>query len=243
MDGNDGLPELAALEQLQREAAELAQVFGGVSAAFGGAATGDFDGADETESVRVTVDAQGRVVGVELAADWSAHIESTELGTAVRTAITDATQRRFEAWGQAVEEATERPAAVPPTAPPAAPPTAPEASIDELFYLLMEVSDQLEGLARGFEAAAQQIVEGRSRHDYVTVAIRNGEVIDIRCDGRWLRQTDAALVSLHLKQAFDAAYRAADQAAPKESSSLQEFRARSGDPIELLRRLGPGGTT
>src|SRR4051794_16691232 len=67
----------------------------------GSAARATATGADETESVRVTLDPQGRVAGVSVAAGWRQRLGADGLSDAVLAATRDASVRRLEAWGEA----------------------------------------------------------------------------------------------------------------------------------------------
>jgi DNA-binding protein YbaB len=63
-------------------------------------------GSDATESVSVTLDADGRVVGVTVVAGWQRRVGAEGLPGAVVDAVRDASMRRLTAWGEAYGDDT-----------------------------------------------------------------------------------------------------------------------------------------
>jgi DNA-binding protein YbaB len=61
-------------------------------------------GSDSTESVSVTLDGQGQVVGVSVVVSWQRRLGAEGLPGAVVEAVRDASMRRLNAWGEAYGE-------------------------------------------------------------------------------------------------------------------------------------------
>ncbi|MCU7723851.1 hypothetical protein ODJ79_09010 [Actinoplanes sp. KI2] len=68
--------------------------------AAGSAARATAAGWDDSESVRVALDTEGRVVAVTVAAAWRRRLGVEGLSDAVLAAVRDAAMRRLEAWGE-----------------------------------------------------------------------------------------------------------------------------------------------
>jgi DNA-binding protein YbaB len=66
---------------------------------------GPSEGFDDTRSVRVDLDGEGQLTGIQVDPDWHRSIQDTELASAVLEAYQQAVTQRLELWGETVERA------------------------------------------------------------------------------------------------------------------------------------------
>ena len=218
-------------------------------------------GSDASGSVRVTVDGQGRVAGVTVAAGWRRRIGADGLPDAVLDAVRDAATRRFSAWGDAYGGAGEhgRPAPVGAGAAGVladredfqrrlqAAATGTMSEVDRRAALagLLELAQAIE---RGIDEVSERLDDtltamhrGQSPDRHVTVSLTGaGEVTAIRYDPAWLRDAHEINISRQTTAAFRAAYESAAAGGVRKliaDSSLGEVQRAAQDPFGLARRL------
>lgn len=235
---------LGAIEELRHVATELA---GRLSAG----ASRTFTGADESGTVTIRVQVDGRVVGVALHEDWRRRIGEAGLAKAVAESIANATRAAAAGWATSVADAGTQhnvPGSVPNIEPP--PPaltrnaTIP-ISARELLGLLRDAEAQL----ADFQALAQQQAStevcAAGPAGAIHVAAKGGVVVRIDCDRRWLATADDHRVERELAEALGKALpgvRHQMREAVRLAGPLGELVAHLDDPVDLLRRLGlPGG--
>jgi DNA-binding protein YbaB len=211
-------------------------------------------GSDRTGSVAATLDEQGRVAAVSVAARWRSDLADEHLGEAVVEAVQDAAMKRLTAWGDAYADFV---------APEPAPSTGglhgglasidslslPEAEREAALVALLEVVESIE---RGLDEVSGKLQHtvnaihiGHSPHREVTVEVTGGgDVTAVRFDRRWLRNAHEADLARQLTAAFRAAYAQAAAHGVQQliaDSPLGEAQWVMQDPIGFVRRFGPAG--
>lgn len=227
------------------------------SAARAGAATGR----DETGSVRVVLDADGRVAAVNVAAAWRRRLGEKGLSEAVLEAVRDAAVRRLEAWGEAYGaggddqlgersgDAGDRPGVDPgdlqrrlrevATGPMSE--SDRRVALTELLELAEAIERGLDEVSGRLRATLAATHTGQSADRHVTVTVTGGgEVTAVRLSRTWLRQAHEANIGRQITAAFRAAYeRTAAHSVDKliSDSPLGEIQRAAQDPLGLARRL------
>jgi len=230
------------LHRLAGEAARFARIFSVEQDA-----EKTFTGHDETETVTVSVNADGQVTDVELARGWDKAMDPRMLGAAVVEAVSAATVTRVTSWADRVaeagdepEEPTPRPAPQPVTINPST------AVIEDMLYLLHRVGQETkppERRGRGEEPAPARprLTKGKSAGGHIVVALDGKTVAEVRVetDTMWVGGANHLEVASELRSAFEAAYRRAAQEAParRTDSAVAELQALTADPQEFVARL------
>jgi DNA-binding protein YbaB len=234
----------AGFEELHRlagEAARFARIFSVEQDA-----EKAFTGQDETGLVTVSVNADGQVTDVELAADWDKTIDPRKLGATVIEAVNAATVNRVTEWADRVAEAGAEPAEPePPRAPAPVTINPSTAVIEDLLYLLHRVGQETKPAERGRrrdpEPVRPALVKGRSDGGHVVVALNGKTVAEVRVETNtmWVGGANHLEVAGELRSAFEAAYRRAAEEAParRTDSAVAELQALTADPQEFVARL------
>ena len=216
-------------------------------------------GSDGTASVSVTLDADGRVAAVTVAAGWQRRVGDDGLADAVLEAVRDAATRRFTAWGDAYGgESKSDPAAVSGSAKVVSDrndfqrrlqeaasgdmsETDRQAALTELLHLAQAIERGIDEVSERLDGTLSATHRGQSPDRHVTVTVTGaGEVTAVRYDRSWLRQAHEINISRQSTAAFRAAYEnAAAQGVQKliADSSLGEVQRAVQDPYGLARRL------
>jgi len=220
---------LAELDQLHREALDLARRF----AAARPAATGT----DPAGAVQVGVTGDGEVDGVTIDPAWRGRFGPDGLGNALAAATGNALRRQVQAWAGHLDEAdpVEPPSLPGPVEPPSLLEPVDPAALDDVHYLVVEAIGRLPDLDRPVGPAPAR---GASPGRRVRVMVVAGQVTAVEFDRAWLACADVTAVAEHARHALRAAF--ADAAAPGLTGvgPLDEVRALTADPAGLLRRLG-----
>ncbi|SNY28374.1 YbaB/EbfC family nucleoid-associated protein [Paractinoplanes atraurantiacus] len=210
-------------------------------------------GSDETGSVRVTVDAQGQVAEVSVAAGWKRERGPEGLPAAVIEAVRDALSRRLAAWGEAYGEgkpempgpmekgqgdfqrklgelATRRMSA-----------EDRRAALSELLSLLEAVERGLDEVDGQLESTLGATHTGHSPDRHVAVTVTGGgEVVDVRFGREWLRGAHEINIGRQTTAAFRSAYEKAAAHGVQQliaGSPLGAAQRETQDPFGLARRL------
>jgi len=234
-----------ALHELAGEADRMSRVLG---AALDPAAT--FEGHDETENVYAVVDADGAVTDFRLEREWYDEIDSRKLGAAVLEAVNAAGVARLSTWAEKVAEAEANEPAANTPAPPAPVPAGPfdinpsGEMVDKLLSLLHRAGTEAQAEAKTAAAAAQakpRPTKGVSDGGHITVLLDGQQPVEVRVetDTRWVGTANNLEIVSELRSAFVAAYRAAEEAAPRRrsTSAITELQALTADPQEFIAKL------
>jgi hypothetical protein len=164
---------------------------------------------DPTGSIRVTVDAHGRVVEVEVRRGWSARLGAEELPSVIFQTYMSAAQQAAHAFAQAALAAEV--AAPEPAADPAEPAglRLPPDSWDQLTAIRQKLRDTRAALDR--LAAIRSAGAGTADRTYIgahgclTAIIHGTAVVGLTGDARRIQQTDAAQLGHEALEVFSAA--------------------------------------
>jgi DNA-binding protein YbaB len=220
-------------------------------------------GSDTTGSVSVTLDRQGRVERVSVAAAWRQRLGTEKLPDAVVQAVRDAAIRRLGAWGAmygdgtpdghaadghpgpgsvsvgAVREDFERRLQAVSARPMSGEDR--RAALSELLALAEAIERGVDEVSGKLQATLDATYTGQSPDRHVTVTMTGGgDVVAVRFDRAWLRQAHEINVGRQLSAAFRAATEnVAAQGVRKliADSSLGEVHRVTQDPLGLARRL------
>ena len=210
-------------------------------------------GSDSTAAVTVTLDHDGQVTAVHVAAGWRSRLGVDGLAGAVREAVHAAGVARMTAWGEAYAGG---PAGAP-TAEPAIRDGFAEqlrgaasarmssadgrAAVLELLAMAEAVERGIDEVSTRLQSAIDTRHTGRSADGHVTVTITGGgEVTGVHYDRRWLRDAHEINIGRQTRSAFAAAYVSAARAGVDRliADSPLGAVARAGqDPFGLARRL------
>ena len=216
---------------------------------------GPSQGFDGTRSVRVDLDDEGKLTGVQVDPDWHRSIQDTELGSAVLEAYQQAVTQRLEAWGETVERAEADPPSPRPR-PPMSETTAgqllerfgqSEATIDDTRALngLLDMLDELEGAMEEANADADAMaatqVSGRSSSGHATATVSGtGDPVGMEFDAAWLGRAHAFNIGREAMDALQAA-RVRLAARTEESppfAKLAALASLADNPSALIEYLG-----
>jgi DNA-binding protein YbaB len=237
------------LEDLGRLLAEAAAVREQTRAA--AAAAAYVRGSDSTESVTVSLNGDGHVAAVQVAAGWRQRLDPDDLGDAVLEAAQAAAVARLAAWGEAYTKESPA-AATPPVREDFAEQlnevaTARMSSADgraallELLAMAEAVEQGLDEVSARLQSTIDAAHVGRSADRHVTVTVTGGaEVTGVRYDRGWLRDAHEANIGRQTVSAFAAAYAVAARSGVDRlvaESSLGEVQRAALDPLGLARRL------
>jgi DNA-binding protein YbaB len=234
---------LARLTELQHEAEQLASRFAAASD------VGPVDGRDKSGAVQVRVAPDGRVIAVNLRANWREKIQYGGLADAVRHAIDAAQRERVLAFaGRAAEYRPPDPGQQPAPMPSGltggqGDPLSPTAENLRagLLTLLDAAAREIEAASRARDARSSRMAEGSNSGRSVTVrVVSGGQVCEVEIDERPLRRARDGHAEQALRDAFDAAYRSLDEQLVNDASgtpALTELRGLLDDPHRLLGNL------
>ena len=222
------------------------------AAAAGGA---NARGSDGTGAVTVSLNGDGHVTAVQVAAGWRRWLDPDSLGDAVREAVQAAAVARLAAWGEDYAEESAGASGV------AAEPPARDGFAEQLREAatarmssqdgraaLLELLAMAEAVERGLDEVSSRLQStidaahtGRSADRHVTVTVTGGgEVTGVRYDRGWLRDAHEINIGRQTVSAFTAAYESATRAGVDRliaDSSLGEVQRAAEDPFGLARRL------
>ena len=227
-DIDDGLRDATA--QAQRQAARLDI-----------GATAPASGSDPGGAVTVTVRADGAVVGARLHDSWRQRIAGNLTG-AVTQAITAAQKDATQSWLDTVGEDVD-PAPAPPArreVPARFDGADPAAFAGHLHGLLQEVEAKLAGLPRLASEAAQRTVEVRGPAGGITATAREGTLVSLECDERWLADAPRSRVEAELADVLARALPGVQQQVTGaiRVGPVGELLDLADDPATLFARLG-----
>lgn len=206
---------------------------------------------DRTGTVTATVDADGQLQKVAIAANWTRHHQPAELGAAVREALDAVAVARAHAWGESIANAREpqavRPAPRLDTDLAAKVDAAQARGVDSdevlgaLRDLLLEMNEAVDTATAQADALATAEFRARSSSGHVTATVGgNGDLVALDFEQPWVEtahptnlgreSTEAILAARGLQQ------REGVQAI-LAAGPLAEAGRLSQDPAALLRRL------
>jgi DNA-binding protein YbaB len=216
---------------------------------------GPSEGFDDTRSVRVNLDTEGKLAGIRVDPDWNRSLRDTELASAVIGAYQQAATQRLEAWGETIERAEADPPRPRPR-PGMSDTTAGQlferfeqsgATIDDTRAMnrLLDMLDELEGAMEAASAEADVMSEtevtGRSGSGHVTATVSGaGDPVGLEFDPRWLERAHAANIG---REAADALEQARRRLAERTQESapfarLTTLAALAENPADLATYLG-----
>ncbi|WP_314175802.1 YbaB/EbfC family nucleoid-associated protein [Streptomyces winkii] len=216
---------------------------------------GPSQGSDDTGSVTVDLDTEGKLAGIRVDPDWHRSLRDTELGSAVLSAYQQAVTQRLEAWGQAVERAEADPPRPRPR-PGMSETVAGQlferfeqagATIDDTRALnrLLDMLDELDGAMEeaGAEADAMSGTEvtGRSSSGHVTATVSGaGDPVGLDFDTRWLGRAHAFNIGREAAEALEEARRRLAQRTEESPpfARLTTLAALAENPSDLVTYLG-----
>jgi DNA-binding protein YbaB len=211
---------------------------------------------DDTGTITVTVDEQGRVSAILVSMTWKNSYSEHSLAAGVNDAATAAGVARLEQWGTTLVEADERPSGRV---------LAPQLDADDLTQRLSEAVDRdrsgsvdasmqvmrdlLHELVESIEEVRDEVREhltreytGRSASGHVKATIAgNGTLLDLSFDHTWLDSAHPANIGREATQALHEAYRQAggdDVETIVARSPLGRIQRLSEDPVALARAMG-----
>lgn len=210
-------------------------------------------GSDRSESVKVTIDAAGRVCEVSVSSGWRRQLEIDGLSEAVLEAAGEASSAQMRAW----EVSAERGSAFKPVARPMplshetvagqlADRVRPEAFnercnvvLEEMVAMLEEVSRSLDEVTSQVESRLSSTFQGSSKSGRTKATITGaGDIADVHCDRRWLTNAHEYNIGRELTEAFQDAYRRMDSTTDSPAmNALKDLQSIASDPNKLARRL------
>lgn len=211
----------------------------------------DARGTDRTGAVTVSLDGDGHVAAIQVAAGWRHRLDPDELGDAVREAAQAAAVERLASWGEAYADDSPVAAEVPPhdgfaqqlqNAATARMSSADgRAALMELLAMAEAVERGLDEVSANLQSTVDATHTGRSPDRHVTVTVTGGgEVAGVRYDRGWLRDAHEINIGRQTLSAFTAAYAAAARSGVDRliaDSPIGEVQRAAQDPFGLARRL------
>ncbi|MFB9600836.1 hypothetical protein ACFFSW_34485 [Saccharothrix longispora] len=182
----------------------------------------------------VTVDDSADVLAVALAARWRQAVDPRSLGSAVTSAMNEATMR-------ALAKQVERPVVVEPPAPPAPQHDGSRITLAEATRLMDAVTADLERFTRQVSEVVDRPVTAESRGGHVRGTAQRGQVLDVAVDPGWAhaaRDSELEQELVEVLRALRARSAPADLARGPQSPAIAELTALVSDPNTLLRRVG-----
>jgi DNA-binding protein YbaB len=223
-------------------------------------------GVDDTESVTVSLDVQGRVAVVGVQTGWRRRLGADGLSQAVLQAVRDASMRRLRAWGEAYGDDGET------ASSHMARSTGVSAGLNQMLLDRQDFQRRLQaaanarmsdadrraaltvllGLAQAIERGVDEVSgnlratlsathTGRSPNGRVTVTMTGGgEVTGVRLDRSWLHEAHEINIGRQITAAFSAAYEVVAARGVNKliaDSPLGAAQRAMQDPLGLARRL------
>jgi hypothetical protein len=197
--------------------------------------------ADGSGAVTVTVRADGSVVQARLHDQWRARLGSTELGTAVAEAITNAQTQSARDWAEAPAGEPADHQAVPARDQSDAEPGDPVEFFRELMALLDDVESRLPDLAEVAQQAVDTEVRVAGPSGGITATARQGVLTGLDLNPQWMREAPRNRVeeelSAVLAQALPGLQKQATSAM-REVAPVGRLLGLLDDPATFLARLG-----
>lgn len=214
---------------------------------------GPLTAADSSGAVTVTVDAEGVLRSVAVAADWQRHLQPEALGGGVQDAMAAAAASRAQRWATTYAQ-DEPPPALRPMPTPGqslagrltelteqAAPAGDEHVLGALLEMVRELNDSIDQVSADVQRALGAQFTGRSSSGHVTAVVTGaGAVAAMGCDDSWVRRAHHSNVGREMTEAIRDAYRQAADRRPAqiiEDSPLGQIQRLAGDPTALADRL------
>ncbi|NUR70100.1 MAG: hypothetical protein HOU81_04720 [Hamadaea sp.] len=223
-------------EGLRQAAAEARQQ----SARLAALTSAEVSGSDAGGAVAVTVRADGAFVALSLHDEWRKR-SGGDLSAAVVAALAAAQQSATEAWSAAVAYDSPQTLDLPgESAPSTADSGDPALFAQSLDSLLQQVEERLAELPDRAAEAATRVVEATGPAGGVIAVAREGALVRVDCDERWLAEAPRTRIEAELTAALakalpglrnqvDAAIRV---------GPVGELLDLAADPAALFRKLG-----
>ncbi|NUR47274.1 MAG: hypothetical protein HOV71_03980 [Hamadaea sp.] len=226
-DIDEGLREATA--EAQQHAARLRDL-----------TSAEVSGADPAGAVTVTVRSDGAFVDARLHEDWRKRSVG-DLSAVVAAALGVAQQSAADAWSAAVAADTPAPPDVrEDPAPSTAERADPAVFAQSLNSLLQQVEDRLAELPEIAAQAATRVVEATGPSGGITAVAREGTLIRLDCDDRWLADAPRSRIEAELCAALGKALPGLrDQVdGAIRVGPVGELLDLAADPAALFRKLG-----
>lgn len=239
---------LAELKDIAASAQAIQDDFTRLQASMPGA-DDRYDGVDDSETARVAITGDGRILEIEIAGDWAEHTEPEMLASTVLNAFRAATQQVIddvnEAWQDDQTPRRGRRRVAPDAAPAFEAPQLPPVSPDNVEERVREAAAKWEKAEKVFDmlerrsptqpAPAATTYTGRDPGGKVAIDMtRNGHLQDVRFDRTWLRNASPRAIERATLEAAGEAREARD-AALAEAQQGQGDLAAMADMLRSLR--------
>ncbi|OEV12493.1 DNA-binding protein YbaB [Streptomyces sp. Amel2xB2] len=216
---------------------------------------GPSEGLDNTGSVKVDLDTEGKLAGIRVDPDWNRSLRGTELSSAVLEAYQQAATKRLEGWGEQIERAEADPPRPRPR-PGMSDTVAGQlferfeqtgATIDDTRAMnkLLDMLDELEGAMDQASADADSMatteVTGRSSSGHVTATVSGtGDPVGLDFDTRWLERAHAFNIGREATEALEQARRRLAERTEESPpfARLSALAALAENPSDLADYLG-----
>ncbi len=215
---------------------------------------GPVTASDESDSVSVTLDKDGRIGAVAVTGRWTSHYSAASLVGGIIDAATAAGVARFEKFGETfADESIETPRMPAPllhetiagqlaeiTDRGAADHA--DATMEHIGNVLRELTASIESVTAEVEAFSSREFSGRSASGHARAAVSgNGTLIDLRLDQTWLDRAHPTNVGREATQAIHAAYQkiaGQDVGRIIAASVIGKLDRLSKDPVALAQEFG-----
>lgn len=219
--------------------------------------TGPSQGFDSTRSVRVDLDPEGELVGIQVDPGWNRSVRDSELASAVLEAYQQAVTQRLEAMGEAAERAEANPprprprAGLSETLPgqlleraeQSQTPVDDTRTMNRLLDVLDELDSAMAESDADLDAVAATEVTARSGSGHVTATVSGaGQPVGLEFDLRWLGHAHAFNIGRESMDALEQARRRlAERTAERPPfARLNALASLADDPAALAEYLGLG---
>ncbi|MEV8506288.1 YbaB/EbfC family nucleoid-associated protein [Actinoplanes sp. NPDC051475] len=234
---------IRGLQQLQRDAEDLARRFSAAASA----GAHDFTGTDRAGMVTIAIEADGKPVDVTLRPEWRDKLSASQLPEAITEAYTNAVTARLSAWAEGMAQPSSGEAeAVEPewqSRVELGDPSSRQstAAIRDLVDLLNEVDSRMPDFAASVEASATRSITGENVSRTVRVTMTGGALAAVSIDSEWLRTSQHDRIADAVAEALAAAHRAARDERERifdESPAFGRLQRLTASPQSLLREIG-----
>ncbi|HEU5471464.1 MAG TPA: hypothetical protein VFV67_12485 [Actinophytocola sp.] len=205
----------------------------------------DFEGADDSGVITVTVDGSGQVADVRIPATWQDTVHPRELGPALRIAANNALTHWLADRFEHADLSPEEPAAVArrDARDAGGDPSSQVAQdlVNEVVELLARFDRDLRSYRERLTEAAHTVAETRGVNGKIEVTMTAGHVSDVTVDVGWAtfaRYTEVRAEALGALQAAGRETAAADVAAVRPPPSIARLQELAADPAALSKQLG-----
>ncbi|MFC7308146.1 hypothetical protein ACFQVC_28465 [Streptomyces monticola] len=216
--------------------------------------SGPSQGLDDTGTVKVDLDEEGKLAGIRVDPNWRRSLRDTELASAVLGAYQQAVTQRLEAWGEAMERAEAEPPR--PRPRPAMSETVAgqlyerfgqSGTVDDTRALnrLLDMLDELDGAMQEANAEADSMatsqITGRSTSGHVTATVSGaGDPIGLDFDLHWLGRAHDFNIGREAMEALDQARRRLAEQTEESPpfARLATLATLAENPSDLAQYLG-----